>query len=163
MTVAKASLFLVFVVLSCSWGTGPDLSTAQGVYSLELVDGRHLPVPFEAGDCPREFVESKASLAPRTSERRPLYTILIRLRLQCDPTQALGYERGEALFDAGEWSIESGSVAFKSNQGYGPYRVVIEEQPAGDLGPVLTFRFDGRQYTFRRTWISEPGGGHPPP
>jgi hypothetical protein len=151
---------LIVGLLGCNSSTGPGLSVASGTYALELVDGHPLPVAFETGTCPREINAGELDLTPSVAEQDPSYIVFVFLRSQCDPTAVLPVDRAEAVRDVGEWSLNLGMVWFSSDQKRGGYRAPLEQPLVGDQGPLLTLQFDGRSYTFRRTWIYQPGG-HP--
>jgi hypothetical protein len=146
------TILLTLLCLNCSRLTQPDYSLAEGVYALERVDGMVLPVPFETGDCPREMYEGDLSLArPSGEQETTFYSLLVSLRLRCDPSRLLFVDLREAVRDVGEWTVSDGRVVFESYRGFGDYRVPIEPAPAGgQIGIVLTLPFNGRRYTFRR-------------
>lgn len=149
MSAAKV-MFVALLFSACSTlSTDPDLSLAKGSYILEQVNGKMLPVAFETGDCPREIYTGDLSLSPQVASRRPLYTMLVFLRLRCDPSKAIfPIELREAIRDFGEWTIQSSRVVFESDKGYGSYTAPIDGGPSATL---LTVQFEGRQYTFRRS------------
>lgn len=138
------------IFAACSL-TSPDLSPAHGAYELVSVDDAPLPVPIEAGDCPLEIFEGPMGLSPEISGRSPLFTIIVHVRLQCDPSRTLPVEVNPLIRDFGEWTIISGAVQFRSEKGYGAQLVPMEPAEPGILGPRLTLDLDGRRYAFRRT------------
>lgn len=145
-------LWIILLCLNCSVFTEPDFSVAAGSYALERVDGIALPVPFEAGDCPREMYRGDLELGPPVAEGGPIYSVLVSLRLRCDPSRLLFVDLRRAIEDFGEWTMSNGRVVFQSARGFGDFRVSIEPAPSGEqLGIVLTLPFNGRLYTFRRT------------
>lgn len=151
---ARCGLWLTISILaSCSSLTAPDLSAAHGSYSLELVDGAPLPVAIETGSCPHEIFFGELGLSPQIGSRRPLFTILVELRLQCDPDRLLPIEEGRLVQDFGEWTIVGDAVQFRSEKGFGNQLVPMDPPAPGSLGPLLTLDLDGRRYTFRRTRV----------
>lgn len=149
----RISTLLICSTAACSSSTGLSRADVGGGYTLELVDGTPLPVPFETGACPREIHTGHLDLVPHATEMNPYYVILVFLRSQCDPTRVLPADSAEAVREAGEWMIFNSSVLFSSDMKRGTYAAPIEKQAAGELGPVLTLQFDGRRYTFRRTQL----------
>jgi hypothetical protein len=140
------------VLVACSI-TGTDLSPARGAYDLELVDGSPLPVAIEAGSCPLEVYTGELGLTPTISRRRPLFTLFVDVRLQCDPTRILPMDVSPFVRDFGEWTIVDDGVQLRSEEGYGNQIVPMEDPSPGMMGPLLTIERGGRRYTFRRTRI----------
>lgn len=144
---------LLPLLFGCSILTEPDLSAAHGYYTLERVDGAPLSIPIEAGDCPREIFFGELTLSPEINGRRPLFTILVSLRLRCDPSRLLFVGDGRLVDDFGEWTIIRSAVQFRSDKAYGTQIVPVEEAGPGVNGPLLTLNLGGRRYTFRRTRV----------
>ena len=148
----SSSMLTGLVFVACSVLTGPpDLSAADGVYRLERVDGVALPIAIEAGDCPREISTGSLSLDPTVARRRPLFSVSVVLRLQCNPTRVLPVGMDELVRDFGKWTIIGDAVQLRSDQGYGNQLVPILDPEPGTPGPILTVERGGKRYTFRRT------------
>lgn len=141
----RNALWLAILFSGCSLTTSqPDLSVARGTYTLEQVDGASLPIAVETRECPREIYQGDLQLSAGSIDQRPLYNLLVSLRLRCDPTQLLSIDQRRFVEDFGEWTVDGSNVEFRSSKGFGNFGIPIES------GTVLTLRLDGRMYTFRR-------------
>lgn len=147
--VSSKSWFGLILVGCSALSTEPDLSRAQGTYVLEKVNGAPLPITIESGDCPREIFRGDLGLSPGVVDQRPLYDLLVSLRLRCDPDRLLFIDQRRLIEDVGEWTIDGNRVEFRSSKGFGTFRIPIE---TGSPTPtaLLTLQLDGRSYTFRR-------------
>ncbi|MDO8501965.1 MAG: hypothetical protein Q7S20_08975 [Gemmatimonadaceae bacterium] len=147
----RTTSFLTFcaasIIIGCSSSTSPNLLPAKGDYVLEQVDGQNLPIPIESGDCPREIFQGELSLSAGSVDQRPLYDVLVSLRLQCDPNRLLLIDQRRFVEDFGEWTIVSQRVEFRSSKGFGTQLVSIEGLPATS---ILRLSLGGKVYTFRR-------------
>ncbi len=141
------------LLAGCSlFSTAPDLSIAQGTYDLESVDGTALPLAIEGGNCPREIYQGEMVLFSGGPDGHdPLYSVRVLLRLRCDPNRLLFIDDRRLVEDFGEWRARGRRVEFASSKGFGDFTVPIESPPDSPSGVMLTLRFGGRMYTFRRT------------
>ncbi|MEJ7758278.1 MAG: hypothetical protein WKF55_01670 [Gemmatimonadaceae bacterium] len=96
------------------------------------------------------IIEGDMGLSPMVGSRRPLFTIDANARPLCDPSR-VPLEGADPLADFGEWSLHGTEVEFRSERGFGRYRIRAETVDAPPPGNVL-FRLDrgGRKYVFKR-------------
>ena len=137
--------------LACGGILSPDLSAASGLYRLETVDGKALPVALADGPCPNAIMSGSAGLTPRIANAKPLYSVSAFAALLCDPTKVV-FGEDEPLHDAGEWTYDAPRVRFKSNQGFGDYSIPLEDgESSNPVDVILRFNLGGHIYVFRRT------------
>lgn len=162
-SVTKTGMLSVLpLLLSCSLFTEPDSSVVNGTYFLDLVDDMPLPVAIESGDCPREIHQGELGITPQVAGTSTFYSVIILLRLSCDPSRLLFVDDREFLREIGDWSVSRDYVHFRSIRGFGNYTVFIEPAPDDGLGTVLTLPLRGKRFTFRRVRIYRPGSPQDP-
>lgn len=130
------------VTMSCRSSTGP-VSTYVGIYELEAVDGKRVPVQvMSQGGCSRTVTTGFLSLGPKGLENEPLFAWQVRANDEC-----LGrpIEPVFAAFDHGLWSTDGKTLTFDPASG-SRYR------GAGDpnISPIaVDLTYQGLVYRFR--------------
>ena len=148
--VLASTALAIAVGVNCSGLLGPDsygdMNPVVGVYLLESVDGRPLPVPLppQAG-CDRSISQGELRLSGPAGESIPFYSWGYGVAVSCNPVPS-GVQRGKE--DLGNWTFPNPELNLRSERGNGEYDALY-------LGPLaeetrVRISFEAREYVFRR-------------